>query len=414
MEKSFKTLANSYRAGLLLIAIAVFVADVSGDSRVRIRLAGDIGEAAVKDPATRVHDSIWQNYSTDIRYIVERKTEGWSFDFHSVALANASNTSTEASVFGANRHNEIEIGRAWDLSAQLSSGSHHRISLFVDQLRVTYRNERWRVMLGRMPVFWGRGIVYQPLDVFNAHPPTTIDREFKRGNDSVVVERLMSNGSEVQFLSILRDSNLSSARETGTFAIKTYFPIEENELEFMLGKHYDASIVGVSSALPLGGMLLRADLATTCKDGCWTSAAVNVDYSWGVRGGILYTFIEFYYNGAGVSQLRDGLRNLPSRLASGIQRGEVFAYGRRVLAAGSSITWHALWTQSLTVLSNLNDRSVLLQTFFNHLPTDNLSMSFGIRVPFAGRNEEFGPLEVDDTSTIGGQAGVFFELSYYR
>lgn len=415
MERSNTTIAHSRLTCVLLLTLAATVVNVWGDSRVRFRLAGDIAEAAAQNlnnPDSET--SVRQDYSADFRYIFERKAERWSFDFHGLGLLDASNIHRNPDVSGSIGRSTSEPGRALNLSTQLNSSRRHSIGLLVDQLRFSIKSDRWRVMVGRMPVFWGRGVVYQPLDVFNAHPPTTIDREFKAGNDSLVIERLFRTGAELQFLSILRDNSLSNAHNSSTVAIKSYFPIAEHELEFIAGKHYDETILGMSTALPLGGVLLRTDIAATCADGCWRSVVVNADYSFGVRGGILYTFVEYYYNGLGVSKLSEGLRDLPTRLTTGIQRGEVFAYGKHVLAAGSSVTWHPLWNQSLTVLANLHDRSFLFQSFVNYLPTDNNSFSFGVRVPFGGRNEEFGTLEVDENITVGGQIGVFFELSHYR
>ena len=401
----------------LLPLVVVVCVDVTAESRFRVRLAWDIAHLSSGEMTLGNTDQTHrQNYNADFRYMFERKSPVWSLDFHGVGITTVSSIDKSASSFSALGTNANLPQRYWNLSKQLDSGAHHTISVSIDQLRLTYKKDRWRLMVGRLPVFWGRGIVYQPLDVFNAHPPTAIDREFKRGNDSVVLERLFDNGVELQMLGILRDLGNESISKSSTQALKTYFPLGENELELIVGRHNNESIVGTSLTLPIGGLVLRTDIGATCNDAysCQKSGIINVDYSFGVRGGLIYTFAEYYLNGFGVSSLREGLRNLPARLSTGIQRGEIFAYGRHQLAVGSSITWHPLWNQSLSLLANLSDHSVLLQTYANYLPTDDLSVSFGIRVPFANDNEEFGPLSLDDSTSIGGQAGLFFELSYYR
>ncbi|MCY3884220.1 MAG: hypothetical protein OXG24_04815 [Gammaproteobacteria bacterium] len=397
----------------------VISAHTAADSRLRVKLAGDFTKLSSQDVfEERYKKSALQNLRSNVRYMYDRSKSRWSFEFHGVGHGVVSNTGYFAENSSSSRLFDPEPSGYWNLSKELVSGSRHFASVNIDRLRLTYRSEEWRVMIGRLPVSWGRGIVYQPLDVFNAYPPTAIDREFKPGNDSLVVERLFNNGSELQLLSTFRDSEHVhvASGSSSTHVFKGYFASGESEIDLILGRHWDETIVGMSVASPVSSILVRADVVFTCEDmeSCTISAVVNADYSHGIMGGLLYTFAEYFYNGFGVTSKHKKTTNLPKRLLAGIQRGEIFAYGRHLIATGASVTWHPLWNQSLSLLVNANDGSFLVQTNITFVPTDNVNLTFGMLLPVGDTNEEFGAIELEDSLTTGGNSGLFFELSYYR
>ena len=58
--------------------------------------------------------------------------------------------------------------------------------------------------MGRQAVSWGNGMVFQPLGLFSPFAPTTVDRDYKAGDDLLLVERLFANGSDLQLLLVGR------------------------------------------------------------------------------------------------------------------------------------------------------------------------------------------------------------------
>lgn len=399
-----------------LITLAICV-NVSADSRLRFKLSGDHSAIPSTDVIQEQFDkSVLQHLQSNFRYMYETRESRWSFEFHGVAHGLVSNVGYLQGQMANPSQSNLQASGYWNLSKSLTSGRRHTASTFVDRLSLSYRSEEWRFIIGRLPVSWGRGIVYQPLDVFNAYPPTAIDREFKPGNDSLVLERLFNNGAELQFLSTFRNYDSTSSNDASTHVFKGYFPSGENEFDLILGQHWEETIAGISIASPLGPFLVRTDVVLTCEDfgACTTSAVANMDYSFGVMGGLLYTFLEYFYNGFGVSSRHKKTANLPSRLLEGIQRGEIFAYGKHLIATGASVTWHPLWNQSVSLLVNANDRSFLVQTNVSYIPTDNINLTLGLRILVGDTNEEFGAIELDNNATSGGNSGLFFEFSYYR
>lgn len=407
--------------GVLWLSLATltvsFCTDASANSRWRYRLASDFISLASTDVISEHHDeSVLKNAQTDIRFMYVRTKSHWSFEFHGVGLGMIRNVDVVDGPSSGLDHREPLSSSFLNLSRNVAAGRQHKISVNIDRLRLSYRSQDWRFTIGRVPLSWGRGIVYQPLDVFNAYPPTTIDREFKSGNDTLILERLFNNGSEFQFLNTFRERRSEVSESTSTHALKGYFSSGENEFDLILGQHWNETIAGVSIAFPLGSFLMRTDLVVTCEefDSCTTSAVTNADYSLGIKGGLLYTFFEYFYNGFGVTSKHKKATSLPSRLLIGVQRGEIFAFGRHQVATGASVTWHPLWSQSLSLLLNANDRSFMIQSNVSYIPTDNVNLTFGVRLPVGDTNEEFGAIELVETATTGGNPGLFLEFSYYQ
>ncbi|MYD80256.1 MAG: hypothetical protein F4X44_06565 [Gammaproteobacteria bacterium] len=405
------------RVFLLCVISLTVCAGVSADSTLRFKLSGDHTALSSNDVIQEQFDkSDLLQLQSNFRYMYETRDPRWSFEFHGVAHGLVSNVGYLQGQMVNPSQSNLQASGYWNLSKNLTSGRRHTASMFVDRLRLSYRSEDWRFMIGRLPVSWGRGIVYQPLDVFNAYPPTAIDREFKPGNDSLVLERLFNSGAELQFLSTFRNCDSTSSNDASTHVLKGYFHSGESEFDLILGQHWSETIGGISIASPLGPFLVRTDVVLTCGDfgSCTTSAVANMDYSFGVMGGLLYTFVEYFYNGFGVSSRHKKTANLPSRLLEGIQRGEIFAYGKHLIATGASVTWHPLWNQSVSLLINASDRSFLVQTNVSYVPTDNVNLALGFRILVGDTNEEFGATQLDNNTTSGGNSGLFFEFSYYR
>ena len=188
------------------------------------------------------------------------------------------------------------------------------------------------------------------------------------------------------------------------------------EFETIGAIHYGDEIFGVSTALPVADIVLRTDVVRTCIDtaDCHISGVLNIDYTFSLLGSPMYVFGECFYNGIGVKDLSPGYSALSKAHTRRLGRGDLFSLGRNLLAIGAHVSWHPLWNQTITVLTNTNDKSALLQTYVSFAPTDHANVNFGVRLPFGDTNEEFGELIVDDELAVGGVVGVFAEFIYYR
>lgn len=318
--------------------------------------------------------------------------------------------------------------RLFDLTWTVEDGDRHRTVQRFDRAVVEYRATDWGLAVGRRAVSWGSGIVFQPLDLFAPFAPTTVDRDYKPGEDVILFDRLNRGGSDLQVLGVFRrDEAGQRDRDAGSLGARWHGELGRGkagsgEVELLGGRHYRDAVAGATVRMPLGGALARADVLVTEVDGggrFW-SAVANVDYSLVAFGRNAYVFAELFRNGFGVGEDAVDLARVPERLRSRLARGEVFNLMRRYAAVGGTLEWHPLWTQSLTVIGNLDDGSALLQGELRWTPTDALRLDAGFVDGRGSRGEEFGalPLPLDGAATTGGTTGggttAYLRLVYFR
>lgn len=395
----------------LLTILLCFPLSIAADSNFRLKFsieASDIsGQASVQDTADPSTQGL-----LNFRYLWSASSENWAFDLQLVSELDYTPEQERNPWLHSVPQFESQERAFWTLN----DNTNHSLIALVDRAQLTYKNDSFRASLGRFPNSWGRGLVFHPLDVFNAFAPTLVDREFKKGNDSLLIEYAFGSGSEFQVLTTVRKQPLEIHQPSSTFAVKYFLPLGGAELELVGAEHYGDEIFGISTAIPISELVLRADVVHTClhQADCHISGVMNVDYTFSVLESPVYIFGEYFYNGVGVRDLSPGYRALSKAHTRRLGRGDLFSLGRSLLAIGANISWHPLWNQTITVLTNTNDNSALIQTFVSFAPTDHANLNFGVRLPFGHTNEEFGELIVNDESAVGGVSGVFAEFIYFR
>ncbi len=308
-------------------------------------------------------------------------------------------------------------GRVLDLSWGIEDGARHRTWHRFDRLSVRYRGGDWSVTLGRQAVSWGNGMVFQPLGLFAPFAPTTVDRDYKAGDDLLLVERLFANGSDMQLLIIgRREADGKLGWDAASTALKWHGFVGQGELELVAARHYRDEVIGAGVRFPVGGALARADLVATGIQGAgWKlSGIANIDYSLVVFARNAYLFAEYFHNGFGVKKLPATPLLLPVALQERLLRGEVFNMMRDYLAIGATLEWHPLWNQSLTLIGNLQDGSALLQTSIAFDAGDHQRLQFGWVEPLGAAGDEFGGVPLaGDALTAGGGSKLFARWVYY-
>jgi hypothetical protein len=255
------------------------------------------------------------------------------------------------------------------------------------------------------------------MDLISPFAPTTVDTDFKTGNDMLMVDKLFADGSDLQFLSVARrDLDGDVTADVASAALKWRKFLGGVEFEVFGAHHYEDQVYGGSLRIPVGGAMLRSDVvATRLTGGDWrVSGVVNADLSFDLGGRSTYVFLEYYHNDFGVRRLPASVLLLPEPLTERLARGEVFNLMRDYLAAGGSIQWHPLWTQSLTVIANLNDGSGLLQSALSYVPSDQATIEGGFTWSIGDPGEEYGgiPLLGNDATT-GGAFQAYLRWVYY-
>lgn len=303
-----------------------------------------------------------------------------------------------------------DSSRYFDWSEEIFSDDQHRLVTRVDRLSITYRKPSWSLQTGRQAISWGNGLVFQPLDLFSPFAPTTIDREYKPGVDSVLFESLVGNSAELQLLWIGRQVD-EAGSSADTKALKWHSQFSDLSLDLIVAEHIGDDFAAFSLSLPVAGSLLRLETSRLCDETtCKLSGLANLDYTIALGPTLLYLFGELYRNGFGLEQIED---RVPEALSERMARGEIFTLMKNYGSLGMNITWHPLWSQSFIVLENLEDQSGLFQTAVNYEPGDASRVQFGVSVPYGDLNTEFGERELGGDTTSGGGSTYFMSVAIY-
>ncbi len=373
----------------------------------------DIQNQAVESPSVNSTGDLRMMFRQDagpFRFLVDYSLILQNGD--AIAQQNAQDTALDQTVISdRNRW----INATWPVED--GAGTHHQSFHRLDRAAIQYQQGNWNVTLGRQAVSWGSGRVFQPMDPFNPFSPTVVDRDYKPGNDLLLVERLFDNGHDMQLLHIVRrDDDYRVTNDVSSTAFKWHGIIRESEFEVLAAQHYGLGMAGLTLRVPIGGAMIRSDVMTSeLEDGKWSvSGIVNADYSFMLGKFNSFVFGEYFYNDLGVSELPDRLSSLPTELAIRMERGEVFNLMRHYTALGGNVLWHPLFDTSLTLITNLSDASSLLSLSASYIPSDHQSLQVGWIHPLGRAGDEYGGVPVLGTQlTTGGASRVFLRWLYY-
>lgn len=407
------------RLFFFVIATAVAAATEAREFNARLKLFGTINTLPDDNIQRTFFSTPALDGNLDLRLLFREDMGAWHLIVdHSTILIGGDTFEFGGVSPGANDQTPADDEqRLLDMTWTLDDGDRHRLYHRFDRLALQYRAGNWGMTIGREAVSWGSGKVFSPLDVFAPFAPTTVDRDYKSGEDLVLVDKLFDGGSDLQLLAVFRrDQQGDRDLDQGSYGGKWRSFFGSMELELAAGRHIEDSMGAITFRFPLGGALVQTDWVATHldKEDDWKfSAVVNLDYSFTVWQRTAYLFAEYYRNGFGEKQSFIDLNALPDYLVSRLQRGELFTLMKDYVAFGGSYQWHPLLTQSATVLWNLHDNSILLQTNFSFEPGDHQRLEAGLTLTAGDRGDEYGRIPVLGNLTTGGGSRLFVRWLYF-
>lgn len=158
--------------------------------------------------------------------------------------------------------------RLWDLTHVIEEENKHAALHRLDRFNIGYIGEKTVIRLGRQAVSWGNGLIYSPMDIFNPFDPTSVDKEYKTGDDMLYGQYLQNNGNDLQMVYVARRESTTGNIESheASLAFKYHLMFNDTEIDLLLAHHYDDDIVGIGSATSLGEAIWRGDVTFTFID----------------------------------------------------------------------------------------------------------------------------------------------------
>lgn len=292
---------------------------------------------------------------------------------------------------------------------------YHRLDRFV----LTWQPEWGTTKVGRQAVTWGHGFLFNPMDLFDPFAPNDVIRDYKVGVDMANLLFLLPDSADAQFIYVpRRDTQTGNvAWDASSLSGKLHFSIDTTELDVMAAYHYADHIVGIGSTGYWGNAAWRLDGTWTILDSTgakdnYLSLVANMDYSWVWRDKNAHGFIEYFYCGLGETDYANALTD--PALYERIMRGELFTLGRHYLSGEIQLELHPLFNTFLTIITNVEDPSGLIQPRALWDIESNLQCTLGANIYFGGADTEFGGFSIPGVPFLYVPSdSVYVWVTYY-
>jgi hypothetical protein len=397
--------SRAVRAPVLLLALVLALpAAAQTNLSARLKAFGARAFLPGDDLVRRLDDTPSDRASLDARLMGTWRGEGVELELAWEGSVLHDVSGGAAAVIGDARDD-----RLLDLEGTLARGTDTRLVHRLDRARLGIDLGPWTLDVGRQARSAGGGLVFQPMDFLNPFSPTEIDRDYKRGDDLIVLSRGFDDGSEASLLVAGRrgdDAGLSTAASSAVVRWRGLHGALG--LEVMGGAHLDDPLLAASFSGPAGTAAWRADVVAQRTDDGWhVSAVANVDWTTVVAGRNVYLFAEAYRNGFGLDAPSLAALAREPALRRRVARGELFTLGEHHLALGTTVEWHPLVRQSVLLLAEAQDGSALAQSTLDWDPDDAQTVQVSVVAPLGGRGQEYGRLVAGvapdgDPLTVGG------------
>lgn len=168
----------------------------------------------------------------------------------------------------------------------------------IDRLYTDLHFNRWQIILGRQRVNWGKNLVWNPNDLFNAYNFIDFDYEERPGADALRVQYFTSGSSSVEAA-----INYTRRWRDNTFALKYNFHRFDYDFQVLMGKYTEDLVAGLGWEGALGNMGFKGEMSYFTpqyrgSDDAFVSS-VSLDYYF--KNGIMLN-LSTLYNGNGISK----------------------------------------------------------------------------------------------------------------
>jgi len=282
--------------------------------------------------------------------------------------------------------------------------AYHRL----DRLNLTYTPSWGSLQIGRQALTWGNGMVFNPMDLFNPFAPTSVQRDYKVGDD-MILGQVNFGRHEGQVLYVPRRDAASGelSNSQSSFAGKVHFGLDALEADIMAARHYDDDVFAWGATGYLGEAAWRLNAVYTLVGQAYgqdnfLQLVANLDYAWLWGGKNVYGLLELFYNGLGDSD--DYAQSLESAYTSNrLSRGDLFTLGRYYMAGLLQIELHPLVRNHWTVIANLADPSGLVQPQLLWDAATNVQVILGAQWHWGADGTEYGGI---NTSVAGRTVNI--------
>lgn len=369
-------------------------------------------------------DSSWLSLESDLRVNFSARKQAWELNADWQLFASGGDRVEQSgNLTPAGLPGFVGIPgddrRLMDLAGTIENDDRFRALHRIDRLSVGYASENVVLRLGRQALSWGNGLIFSPMDIVNPFDPTTVDTEYKFGDDMVYGQYLLDNGDDVQFSHVFRRDPLTgnSVSDVATTALKYHGILGDAEIDLLIGRSYDEATFGIGGNKSIGGAVWRGDVVfSDTVSGSRFQLVTNLSYSWIWGGRNMSGVVEYFFTEFGQQSGQYDIVSLAQNtaLTSRLARGESFTLGRNYLAGGLTVEVNPLWLVTPNLFANLDDGSALLQVTTVYSISDNAEFVGAVNLPMGPNGSEFGGISGDQNNLFySTEWSLFAQVAWY-
>ena len=358
---------------------------------------------------------------SDLRLNFEASKGRWSFDAAYQLFAGYGDRINPAGLLPGGLGNRLpnDDHRFFNLTATIDDEGKFVALHRLDRLSVGYANDKAVVRLGRQALSWGNGLIFSPMDIVNPFDPTTVDTEYKAGDDMLYAQYLRDNGDDIQFSYVARRDIVSGDLESdqSTTAVKYHGIAGDAEYDLLVARNYGETTLAVGGNRSIGGAIWRGDLVVTdAASGSKVQLVTNLSYSWIWGGKNVSGVVEYYFDEYGQKDGRYDSSSLAQNpeLLQRLVRGQSFTIGRHYVAGGLMIEMTPLWILAPNLFANVEDGSALLQIVTRNNLSEEMEFIGALNIPIGPDGSEYGGIALDTPGVfLSTDASLFAQLAWY-
>lgn len=183
----------------------------------------------------------------------------------------------------------------FDLSRTLVDTDDAVLNMAIDRLQLSFEKGAWEVHAGRQRINWGKTLVWNPNDLFNAYAYLDFDYEERPGTDAVYARYSWSYASSVE-----GGYRLGKSWDESVLALMLRGNIGEYDVQAIAGNYYDQLALGLGWSGYLQSAGFKGELSYFGPRDQWLKEKGHVTGSLGsdyMFGNGVYLSTEFLYNG---------------------------------------------------------------------------------------------------------------------
>ena len=324
---------------------------------------GDIGFV---DPD---HDTLTADQQS-LRLMLDDIQDNGEWTLHLKTLRQHQNTFVSTRLHSSDLFRYRDLANDWVNESSVDGST--RVGYEVDRAAYQKRFNNLTLGIGRQPIDWGSGRLWQPLNVFGAFAPTDLDTDYKAGIDAAVIDWYPSNFSSLTVVYAFAPSDNAEIKNSTAIYYRRQMA-EQVEMSLLAGQVIGNTVIGVSLEGDLKGMGWRIEgvhnnLDQTNENTLFWIAGLDYQF----ENGILLAAEWYNHNGGANSETALTNPTINQQLEYGLQQQLV----RKVLGLVVSKDITPLVQGSYTMLvSGLNDVEDHLATSLLHQLTAVYSVS---------------------------------------